>query len=53
MLLQRLVEFSARLSLPPPNYIERAVHWFIDLDAKGKFRGMQATGDFKDRQNQC
>ena len=51
MLLQRLVEYSGRLDLPPSNYVERAVHWFIDLDAKGKFKGMQPTGDFKDRQN--
>jgi len=51
MLLQRLVEYSGRLDLPPSNYLKRVVHWFIELDAKGNFRGMQATGDFKDRQN--
>lgn len=36
MLLQRLVEFSNRLNLPPPLYSEGAVRYIIDLDGGGR-----------------
>ena len=45
MLLQRLVEFSKRLPSLPSNYIERTLDWFIELDAKGNFKGMVSVSD--------
>ncbi len=49
MLLQRLVEYSDRLVLPPPNYVEKPVAWIVELDGKGDMRGVLPTGDPKDR----
>jgi hypothetical protein len=40
MLLQRLVGYSQRISLPPCLYAETPVDWLIDLDANGAPRGM-------------
>ena len=40
MLLQRLVKYSQRISLPPCLYAEMPVDWLIDLDANGAPRGM-------------
>jgi CRISPR-associated protein Csd1 len=40
MLLQRLVKYSQRISLPPCLYAETPVDWLIDLDANGAPRGM-------------
>ena len=55
MLLQRLVEYAARLEhLPPPNYIVRKVHWFVELTGEGRFRGMvSAVGDDEERRMLC
>ena len=39
MLLQRLVEYSQRVSLPPLMYADAPVDWVIDLDANGTPRG--------------
>ena len=39
MLLQRLVEYSQRVSLPPLLYADAPVDWVIDLDANGTPRG--------------
>jgi CRISPR-associated protein Csd1 len=40
MLLQRLVEYSRRINLPPCLYAETPVDWLIDLDSNGVPRGM-------------
>jgi CRISPR-associated protein Csd1 len=40
MLLQRLVGYSQRISLPPCLYAETPVDWLIDLDTNGVPRGM-------------
>jgi CRISPR-associated protein Csd1 len=40
MLLQRLVKYSQRISLPPCLYAETPVDWLIDLDTNGVPRGM-------------
>lgn len=50
MLLQRLVEFSKRLPYLPPNYIERTLDWFIELDATGNFKGMVSASDLTKKQ---
>ena len=39
MLLQRLVEYSQRVNLPPLLYANAPVDWLIDLDANGIPRG--------------
>jgi CRISPR-associated protein Csd1 len=39
MLLQRLVGYSQRISLPPCLYAETPVDWLIDLDTNGVPRG--------------
>jgi CRISPR-associated protein Csd1 len=41
MLLQRLVEFSDRLNLPPPLYGEGPVRYIIDLDGSGRLLSPQ------------
>lgn len=40
MLLQRLVEYSQRLALPPSLYAPTQIHRLIDLDFNGKPQGM-------------
>ncbi|MCL6534770.1 MAG: type I-C CRISPR-associated protein Cas8c/Csd1 [Armatimonadetes bacterium] len=51
MLLQRLVEYSQRVNLPPCLYADAPVDWLIDLDVNGAPRGMidqrQASGKQK------
>jgi CRISPR-associated protein Csd1 len=43
MLLQRLVEYSQRMSLPPCLYEPKEVRWLIRLSADGKPLGMVPT----------
>lgn len=40
MLLQKLVDYSHRLNLPPTLYSELAVHYIIELNNEGKFLGL-------------
>jgi CRISPR-associated protein Csd1 len=47
MLMQRLVEFAGRLSLPPPMYDKIPIRWIIDLDAAGVLRGVTQTASGK------
>lgn len=45
MLLQRLVEYSRRLDLPPSMYAPTRIRWLIQLDVEGNFLGLvQTTG---------
>lgn len=50
MLLQRLVEYSQRVSLPPCLYADAPVDWVIDLDANGTPRGMVSQRQDSDKQ---
>lgn len=43
MLMQRLVEYAGRLSLPPPKYDKTPVKWIFDLDSAGQLRGVTQT----------
>lgn len=45
MLLQRLVEYSRRLDLPPALYAETPVRYVIDLERDGTPTGMTDTAD--------
>lgn len=45
MLLQRLLEYSKRLDLPPTLYAESPVRYIIELDANGRFLGLTDTAD--------
>ncbi len=52
MLVEQLVAFHGRLQdqdvLPPAHYQIRAVHWFLELDGSGCFKGwVQAGEDLK------
>ncbi len=43
MLLQRLVEYSHRLDLPPPMYEEAPIKWLLDISRDGQFRAFVRT----------
>ncbi len=43
MLLQRLVEYADRLSLPPTLYAETPIRYIIELDAKGRLLNPRPT----------
>lgn len=45
MLLQRLRDYSERLSLPPTLYSELAVRYIIELDGDGRCHGIIDTAD--------
>lgn len=53
MLLQRLLDYSSRLDLPPPNYILQPIPWLVELDCVGNLGGILSTssGDKKDRKS--
>src|SRR5262249_35144057 len=43
MLLQRLRDYSQRLDLPPPMYLNTPIRWLIDLDNQGRLVNFIAT----------
>jgi CRISPR-associated protein Csd1 len=52
MLLEKLLEYSEQLDLPPEMYLKTPIKWLIDLDADGNLQGVVATegkGGKKDR----
>lgn len=50
MFLQRLVEYSRRLDLPPALYVETPVRYVIDLDRDGTPAGITDTADPSSRE---
>ncbi|MPZ22826.1 MAG: type I-C CRISPR-associated protein Cas8c/Csd1 [Dehalococcoidia bacterium] len=50
MLLQKLVEYSGRMNLPPPLYREKPLRYIIELDSNGRFLGLTDAADPADRE---
>ena len=51
MLLQKLLRYSERMTLPPTLYVEAPVRYIVDLTADGRYTGLIDTADLKDRKS--